>query len=407
MHETVRLAGSRHPLLTALGLSIGAAVALGFSRFAYALLLPPMRDALDLTYVEAGGLNTANAAGYILGVAASGWAAKHFGIVRTFAVGLSVSAGILLLSATASSFAILITLRTVGGVSTAFAFILGAALAGAIDPIPRSSRSAFLVSIYVAGSSLGIVISGVTAPLALADGASGWRWGWAILGVLAMIGLAPAYLAARAVPVPAKRSAAILDAHELRQIAPTILAYGLFGARYVGYMTFIIALLRAQGGSNNEATAFWIALGVISMIATPLWGRVLGQMPAGRGPAVVFALAAFGALPVLLHPGIAAAFLSAVVFGGSFMAGPASIAIVAQRQLPPASLTAAIAILTIAFALGQAIGPLIAGALTDLSGDVAAGLWASPLLLAAAAGAALLQRAMGDRQSTSATSAQR
>jgi MFS family permease len=390
MHETVRLAGSRHPLLTALGLSIGAAVALGFSRFAYALLLPPMRDALDLTYVEAGGLNTANAAGYILGVAASGWAAKHFGIVRTFAVGLSVSAGILLLSATASSFAILITLRTVGGVSTAFAFILGAALAGAIDPIPRSSRSAFLVSIYVAGSSLGIVISGVTAPLALADGASGWRWGWAILGVLAMIGLAPAYLAARAVPVPAKRSAAILDAHELRQIAPTILAYGLFGARYVGYMTFIIALLRAQGGSNNEATAFWIALGVISMIATPLWGRVLG-----------------GALPVLLHPGIAAAFLSAVVFGGSFMAGPASIAIVAQRQLPPASLTAAIAILTIAFALGQAIGPLIAGALTDLSGDVAAGLWASPLLLAAAAGAALLQRAMGDRQSTSATSAQR
>jgi hypothetical protein len=70
MHETVRLAGARHPLLTALGLSIGAAVALGFSRFAYALLLPPMRDALGLTYVEAGGLNTANAAGYILGAVA-------------------------------------------------------------------------------------------------------------------------------------------------------------------------------------------------------------------------------------------------------------------------------------------------------------------------------------------------
>jgi MFS family permease len=224
MHEAVRLAGARHPLLTALGLSIGAAVALGFSRFAYALLLPPMRAALGLTYVEAGGLNTANAAGYILGAAASGWAAKRFGIVRVFAIGLTVSAAMLLLSATASSFAILIALRTIGGVSTAFAFILGAALAGAIDPVPRSSRSAFLVSIYVAGSSLGIVISGVTAPLALADGASGWRWGWAILGFLAIIGLAPACLAARAVPVPAKRGAAILDMQELRRIAPSIAA---------------------------------------------------------------------------------------------------------------------------------------------------------------------------------------
>jgi predicted MFS family arabinose efflux permease len=405
MHEAVRLAGARHPLLTALGLSIGAAVALGFSRFAYALLLPPMRAALGLTYVEAGGLNTANAAGYILGAAASGWAAKRFGIVRVFAIGLTVSAAMLLLSATASSFAILIALRTIGGVSTAFAFILGAALAGAIDPVPRSSRSAFLVSIYVAGSSLGIVISGVTAPLALADGASGWRWGWAILGFLAIIGLAPACLAARAVPVPAKRGAAILDMQELRQIAPSIAAYGLFGAGYVGYMTFIIALLRAQGGGDDLTTPFWITLGAISMIATPLWGRVLGQMPGGRGPALIFALAALGALPVLLYPGFAAAFLSALIFGGSFMAGPASIAIVAQRQLPPASLTAAIAILTIAFALGQAIGPLISGALTDLSGDVAAGLWTSPLLLAVGAGAALLQRATGEREDTSATGA--
>jgi predicted MFS family arabinose efflux permease len=313
--------------------------------------------------------------------------------VRVFVIGLSVSAAILLLSAIASSFAILIALRTIGGVSTAFAFILGAALAGAIDPVPRSSRSAFLVSIYVAGSSLGIVISGVAAPLALAEGASGWRCGWAILGILAVAGLAPAWFSARSVPIAAKRGVATLEAKELRQIAPTVVGYGLFGAGYVGYMTFIIALLRAQGGSDNEATEFWIALGVISMIATPLWGRVLGQMPGGRGPAVMFALAMLGALPVLFDPGLAAAFLSAFIFGGSFMAGPASIAIVAQRQLAPASLTAAIAILTIAFALGQAIGPLISGAITDLSGNVAAGLWASPLLLGAAACSALQQRA--------------
>ena len=42
----------------ALGLSTGAAVSLGFSRFAYALLLPPMRASLHWNYVQAGGMNT-------------------------------------------------------------------------------------------------------------------------------------------------------------------------------------------------------------------------------------------------------------------------------------------------------------------------------------------------------------
>jgi hypothetical protein len=46
-------------VITALGLSTGAAVALGFSRFAYGLLLPSMRADLGWTYVESGALNTA------------------------------------------------------------------------------------------------------------------------------------------------------------------------------------------------------------------------------------------------------------------------------------------------------------------------------------------------------------
>ena len=38
-------------------------VALGFTRFAYALLLPAMRHELSWNYAAAGGMNTANALG--------------------------------------------------------------------------------------------------------------------------------------------------------------------------------------------------------------------------------------------------------------------------------------------------------------------------------------------------------
>jgi len=48
-------------------LSFGPAVSNSFARFAYALVLPAMRDDLLLNYAEAGWLNTANAAGYLIG----------------------------------------------------------------------------------------------------------------------------------------------------------------------------------------------------------------------------------------------------------------------------------------------------------------------------------------------------
>lgn len=51
----------------AIGLSLGSAIALGLARFSYALLLPPMKADLGWTFAQAGALNTANAAGYLIG----------------------------------------------------------------------------------------------------------------------------------------------------------------------------------------------------------------------------------------------------------------------------------------------------------------------------------------------------
>ncbi|MFT4100068.1 MAG: YbfB/YjiJ family MFS transporter, partial [Burkholderiaceae bacterium] len=177
-----------------------------------------------------------------------------------------------------------------------------------------------------------------------------------------------------------------------RQLAPTFAGYSLFGAGYIGYMTFIIALLQAHGGSSAQTIGFWLVLGGVSAVSTFLWGSVLGGCRDGRGAALVFAVSMLGALPVLLSSGPTAMFASAVLFGSSFLAGPAAATIVAQRQLPAASWTAAISLLTVGFALGQTISPIIAGAISDATGSLAAGFWVSPVLLGAAACANLLQR---------------
>lgn len=379
-------------VITALGLSTASAVALGFSRFAYGLLLPPMRTDLGWTYVEAGALNTANGAGYIVGALVAAWTANRWGTARAFLAGFAVSVLALLLTAVSTGFSVLIAVRTVGGMSTALTFILGAGLVGAICPTQTPRRRGTLVGLYVAGVGVGILLAGAAIPIILQGGVQRWPEGWFVLGLMGAAGLLIAWWAARNVAEPVGGSMAVLKLHELRQLAPTFVGYGLFGAGYVGYMTFIIALLQKQGGSSEQMIWFWSVLGLVSIVSTLLWGRVLGAFHDGRGPALVFATAMLGTLPVLVFPGSTAMFVSAILFGGSFLAGPASITIVAQRQLPVASWTAAISLLTAGFAFGQTVGPILAGAISDGAGNIAAGFWVSPVLLGIAACVNWLQR---------------
>ena len=69
----------RQLLWLAAALSMGAAVSLGITRFAYGLLLPAMRSDLGWTYTLAGGMNTANALGYFLGALATPWLMRRLG----------------------------------------------------------------------------------------------------------------------------------------------------------------------------------------------------------------------------------------------------------------------------------------------------------------------------------------
>jgi predicted MFS family arabinose efflux permease len=379
-------------IVTALGLSAGAAVALGFSRFAYGLLLPPMRADLEWSYAEAGALNTANGAGYIVGALVAAWLASRWGTARVFLAGFALSILILFLTAVTASFSVLFALRTVGGLSTALTFILGAGLAAAICPAQEPRRRGTLIGLYVVGVSIGLFLSAVAIPFVLKDGAQRWPEGWVVLGLMSIAGLPFAWWAARNVSEPSGANIVVLKGHEFRQLAPTFAGYTLFGAGYAGYTTFIGALLQKEGGSGEQVIWFWLVLGLVATVTTREWGRVLGAFRGGRGPALVFAMATLGALPVLVHPGSTAMFASALLFGGSFLAGPTSITIVAQRQLPASSWTTAISLLTVGFAFGQTVSPVLSGAISDAAGSIAAGFWVSPVLLAVAACASLLQR---------------
>ena len=162
-NHTRRLQGLRaHPVGVVLALSLGAAVSLGITRFAYALLLPVMRADLGWSYTLAGAMNTFNALGYLLGALAAP------ALLRRLAPGTLLLWGAVLatLFMALSGFFIeavpLLLQRLLAGVASAVIFIAGGLMAarlGALDV----GRSGLLLGLYYGGVGWGISASALPA----------------------------------------------------------------------------------------------------------------------------------------------------------------------------------------------------------------------------------------------------
>ncbi len=79
MHSPEHPPPPAHPARLILILSLAPTIGLGIGRFAYALVLPDMRDSLHWSYSAAVFMNTINAAGYLIGALFASQLIKRFG----------------------------------------------------------------------------------------------------------------------------------------------------------------------------------------------------------------------------------------------------------------------------------------------------------------------------------------
>jgi predicted MFS family arabinose efflux permease len=86
---------------------------------------------------------------------------------------------------------------------------------------------------------------------------------------------------------------------------------------------------------------------------------------------------------------------SAVLFGVTFFAVVGSTTAFVRFNYPPEVWPTAIAAITISFGVGQTLGPIAVGAITDALGSLSYALNVSAALLALGALAALCQRKVG------------
>ena len=167
--------------------------------------------------------------------------------------------------------------------------------------------------------------------------------------------------------------------------------YFLFGAGYIAYMTFMIAYVRDAGGGAAAQSAFWSLIGVSAFVTPWVWRRVLALDRGGLSTAIILGVNAFGAaLPLFGHSPLLLA-ISALVFGVAFFAVVGSTTAFVRLNYPPSAWPKGIAAMTIAFGIGQTLGPIAVGAVTDAMGSLSYALNVSAAMLAVGAMLAAFQ----------------
>ena len=392
VEPAVTTADQSHPNLVRLILILALAptIGLGIGRFAYSLVLPDMRDTLGWSYSAAGFMNTVNAAGYLAGALVAARLANRYGLLALVKAGTLMAIVALALCAVSANFVVLSFGRLLVGFGAALSFVAGGALAATLAQT-QPARSGFLLSLFYAGPGVGILASGLIAPfLLVAFGPGSWWIVWlamTAISLLLVLPLLPVKIAATTVLAQG-------DATRFR-IAPVtlyLMGYFLFGVGYIAYMTFMIAYVRDAGGGAAAQSGFWSLIGLSAFASPWVWRGILANSRTGGATAIILGCNALGAgLPLLGHSPLLLG-TSALVFGVAFFAVVASTTAFVRVNYPQPAWPTAIAAMTIVFGVGQTLGPIAIGAITDATGSLNSALLASAAMLALGALLAWAQR---------------
>lgn len=369
----------RSPFLPTLAGTTLLALALGFGRFLLTPLLPLMQADAGLSLIGGGWLASINNIGYLLGallciaLPLSQRTSLRFGLV-------GIALGTMCMGAM-PSMPLWLLCRFVSGVAAATLMVHGIAWCTAHL---RAHGRVKLEAVLYCGPGICIIVSGsLVAALHGTPGMDSARW-WLAFGAVASVAAA---LVWRIPDTPASMPATPTTKEQVQGTGsrwPLVVVYGLYGFAYVIPAIFLPLIADAQLHLPALREWFWPLYGMATVLST----LALGALPAVRNN---YAGLAGCCLSILLGIALCLCWPSRVGLAlGTVLTGAAITPTVMftmreAARLSPHNHTRLIGTLTVAFSIGQIIGPLLAATLAArLHG------FAAPLELAAlAAGSAL------------------
>ncbi len=365
-----------------------------YDRQALGALVEPVRREFRLSDTQVGALPTVfilvyALAGLPLGRLADTWSRK-----RLLAIGIAIWAGLTGLGGLAWSYVALLVTRMGVGIGEAVCAPAATSWIGDLVPPDRRARAmaGFMMAVPV-GIMLSFAITGAVAQ------ALGWRWAMAVAAAPAAL-LVPLLLALPEAPLaaPGRRLAAGADARTLLGIRALwwIAASGaLVNFILYAFSTFIAAFFTRYHHLSVAQAGLWAGLGsgaagILGALAAGVLGDSADRLRLAAAASAVSAVPA--TLGLMAPPGAAVPAMLLLMVGYGLLQMYYALAYAAIQDVVPAGFrgTAMAAYYLVMYLAGGALGPLVAGRLSDAFARQAAG----STVLTEAARALGLQRAM-------------
>jgi MFS family permease len=332
------------------------AVAMGIGRFAFTPLLPLMLR--DGTIDAASGTvwAAANYIGYLFGALT---AARLFKRDPSRGMRLSlwgVAVTTFLAGAVAGPLAPLpgALLRLAAGVFSAWTLVC--ASSWCLTELARRDAAPRAAWVYT-GVGAGICIAGLLAWL---GGTQPARMLWLELALIATAGamLTGVGRDEAAKPASIRKDRGALPVQKGLQHLGLVVCYGTFGFGYIVPATFLPAMAREQVADPLVFGLAWPLFGLAAALSVAAVGRWLAGWPRRKAWALSQATMALGTAVILFSQAMWALIASAVLVGGTFMVATMA-GLQLARELSPENPTPLLGRMTVAFASGQIMGPLL------------------------------------------------
>jgi predicted MFS family arabinose efflux permease len=353
---------NNRPILFLVGGVFSLMIAMGIGRFAYTPILPLMQNALSFSDVVAGYLASSNYSGYLVGAILAGVLPLKNHKTFYLRISLILSIFTTLSMGLSHSYILMLVFRFISGVASAFIFVLASSIV--LDKLAFTGKTNWS-GLFYAGVGFGIFFSTLFIPDL--NHLFEWEGVWIGLAIIsAILTIFVWFWLKDSKNTIMKKDAqvAFTQVPPLKWLPWLIVAYGLEGLGYIVTGTFIVSIAEKSATFSSDPAFVWMVVGLGAIPSCIVWSTLAKKW--GFVKSLVFSMT-FQALGIAL-PALwlsqTSLIISALVFGATFM-GITTLATTLARQMNPQNSSRIIGYLTAIYAVGQMIGPTIAGILSS------------------------------------------
>jgi len=338
----------------------------GFARMAYGIILPFMQEGLGLTTAQSGYLGTMLFLGYLLTVGLSGGLTMRIGAKSVLLVGGgAVVLGLVGLVFATNFWWAAITLFCAGAGS---ALVYTPLLSIAISLYPK--KRGLVMGLLMSGAGVGMLLAGLLVPLLLQHFPTlGWRGAWLTFAVLTQLVVLLAFWTIKQ-PRYAEKDTAQEKTTSWRSKQLYIIAgmYFAVGLVYLIPNLYQTSYMKSLGLSNELAGSIYAIAGIVSIGGAPFWGMLADKIGVRKALTSALLLSVAGDLVPIMLENIGGFLLSSIIWGSSLGGVLLLIQMKASQQVSSQYVASAIGFISIFYAVGQMMGPGLAGWLIEYFG---------------------------------------